>query len=384
MSKRDYYEVLGLQKSASADEIKKAYRNLAKQYHPDFNKDDAETSKKFNEIKEAYDVLSDPQKREQYDRFGHQAGFGGGGAGPEGFGSSGFGGFGFGGGIDEIFEQFFGGMSGAGRRRPPGPEQGNHLRYDLDITLEEAFSGAEKVITIPRTETCPECEGSRAKAGTRPETCPTCKGSGQQQFARNTPFGRMMSMQACSNCRGEGTIVNEPCPSCRAQGRVVKERKVDLKIPAGIEDGSRLRVSGGGEAGIRGGPPGDLYVVIRVKPHKKFKRQGHDLVLEMPISISQAALGAEMEVDTLAGTADLRIPEGTQHGTNFRIKGHGMPHMRGSGKGDLRVKVIVKVPKRLNDRQKELLAELAHISGEKVGLENKGIFDKVKDAFGGG
>ncbi len=384
MSKRDYYEVLGLERGASPDEVKKAYRRLAKQYHPDFNKDDAETAGKFNEIKEAYDVLSDPQKRDQYDRFGHQAGFDGSGAGPEGFGGSGFGGFGFGGGIDEIFEQFFGGMAGAGRRRPPGPEQGNHLRYDLDITLEEAFNGVEKVINIPRTETCSECEGSRAKAGTRPETCPACRGSGQQQFARSTPFGRIMSTQVCRDCRGEGTVVREPCPACRAQGRVVKERKVDIKIPAGIEDGSRLRVSGEGEAGIRGGPPGDLYVIVRVKPHKKFKRQGNDLILEVPISISQAALGVEMEVPTLAGTAELRIPEGTQHGATFRLKGHGMPQLRGSGKGDLRVKVQVKVPKRLNPRQKELLAELAHISGEEVGLENRSFLDKFKDAFGGG
>lgn len=382
MSKRDFYEVLGLERSASAEEIKKAYRRLAKQYHPDFNKDDSETAKKFNEIKEAYDVLSDPQKRDQYDRFGHQAGFNGG---PDGFGGAGQGGFGFGGGIDEIFEQFFGGMTGAGgRRRPPGPEQGNHLRYDMDITLEQAFSGEDKVITIPRTEACDECNGSRAKAGTSPETCSTCRGSGQQQFARNTPFGRFMSTQPCTACRGEGSIVREPCPTCSGQGRVVKESKIEIKIPAGIEDGSRLRVSGGGEAGIRGGPPGDLYVVIRVRPHKQFKRKGSDLYMDVPISISQAALGVEMEVPALDGTADLRVPEGTQHGTVFRLKGRGMPHLRGSGKGDLRVNVKVTVPKRLNNRQKELLAELAHLSGEEVGVENQGFIDKVKNAFGGG
>ena len=381
MSKRDYYEVLGLERGASAEEIKKAYRNLAKKHHPDFNKDDAEAGKKFNEIKNAYDVLSDPQKREQYDRFGHQAGFNNGAGGFEGFGSSGFGGFGFGG-IDDIFEQFFGGMGG-GRRRSPGPEQGNHLRYDLDIALEDAYSGAKKIIRIPRTENCPECEGSRAKAGTRPEVCSACGGSGQQQHARNTPFGRFVSTQPCVACRGEGKTVREPCPTCSAQGRVVKERKIEVKIPAGIEDGSRLRISGEGEAGLRGGPPGDLYVVIRVRPHKKFQRQGSDLILEVPVSISQAALGVEMEVPTLDGNTDLRIPEGTQHGATFRLKGCGMPHLRGSGKGDLRVRVKLNVPKRLNPRQKELLMEFAQLSGEDAGLESKGFIDRMKDAFSG-
>lgn len=382
MSKRDYYEVLGIERGASAEDIKKSYRRLAKQYHPDFNKDDAEAEKKFREIKEAYDVLSDAQKREQYDRFGHQADFNGGQGGFDGFGGSG--GFGFGG-IDEIFEQFFGGMGGmGGRRRPPGPEQGNHLRYDLEITLEEAFSGLEKVLNIPRTETCSECNGSRAKAGTSPETCSACGGSGQQQTARNTPFGRFISSQPCVACRGEGKTVKEPCPTCNAQGRVVNERKIEVKIPAGIEDGSRLRVSGGGEAGLRGGPAGDLYVVVRVKPHKKFQRQGNDLILEVPVSISQAALGVEMEVTTLGGKAELRIPEGTQHGAVFRLKGHGMPYLRGSGKGDLRVKVKLEVPKRLKTREKELLAEFAKLRGEEVGLEHKGIIDKVKDAISGG
>jgi len=381
MSKRDYYEILGLERGASPEEIKKAYRTMAKKYHPDFNKNDAEAEKKFTEIKDAYDVLNDPQKREQYDRFGHQAGFNNGAGGFEGFGSSGFGGFGFSG-IDDIFEQFFGGMGGA-RRRSPGPEEGSHLRYDLDITLEDAYSGAKKVIKIPRTETCAECNGSRAKAGTRPETCSACGGSGQQQHARNTPFGRFVSTQPCVACRGEGKTVKEPCPACNAQGRVVKERKIEVKIPAGIEDGSRLRISGEGEAGLRGGPPGDLYVVIRVRPHKKFKRQGSDLILEVPVSISQAALGVEIEVPTLDGNTTLRVPEGTQHGTAFRIKGQGMPHLRGAGKGDLRVKVSLNVPKKLDSRQKELLMEFARLRGEEAGLENKGFIDRMKDAFSG-
>ncbi len=381
MSNRDYYEVLGLERGASNEEIKKAYRRLAKQYHPDFNKDDAGAEKKFTEIKEAYDVLSDPQKRDQYDRFGHQAGFNGG---TDGFGGAGFGSTGFGG-IDEIFEQFFGGMGGmGGRRRPRGPEQGDHLRYDLDITLEEAYNGGEKVITIPRTETCPDCDGKKTKSEKGPDTCSSCGGSGQQQYTRSTPFGRFVSMQVCSNCRGEGVIVKDPCPNCRGQGRVHQERKIEINIPPGVEDGSRLRVSGGGEAGIRGGPPGDLYVVFKVRRHKLFQRKGSDLILELPISVSQAALGVELEVPTLENPTTLQVPEGTQHGATFRLKGHGMPHLRGSGKGDLRVTVKVKVPRRLTPRQKELLEEFAHLSGEEVGVENKGLFDRMKDAFGSG
>ncbi len=376
MSKKDYYEVLGLDRNASEAEIKKAYRRLAKQYHPDLNKDDPEAENKFKEMKEAYDVLSDPQKKARYDRFGHEAGA------PGGF--DGFGGAGFGG-IDEIFEQFFGGMGGmGGRRRQRGPEQGDHLRYDMEITLEEAFYGGDKVITIPRTETCPECDGKRAKSADGAETCPSCGGSGQQQYTRSTPFGRFVSMQVCSNCRGEGTIISDPCPTCSAQGRVVEERKIEIKIPPGVEDGSRLRVSGGGEAGMRGGPSGDLYVVFRVRPHKVFQRKGSDLWLEETLSISQAALGVEKEISTLDGTANLTIPGGTQHGATFRLKGHGMPRLRGSGRGDLHVKVKVNVPKRLSQRQKELLEEFAYLNGEEVGVESKGFFDRMKDAFGGG
>lgn len=383
MSNRDYYEVLGLERGASAEEIKKAYRRLAKQHHPDFNKDDAEAEKKFREIKEAYDVLSDPQKRDQYDRFGHRPGYEAGAGGFEGFGATGFGAGGFGG-IDEIFEQFFGGMGGMGRRRPRGPEQGEHLRYDLDITLEEAFRGGTKVITIPRTETCSDCQGKRTRSGSGSETCPSCGGSGQQQYTRSTPFGRFVSMQVCSNCRGEGVIIKDPCPTCNGQGRVMQERKIEIEIPTGVEDGSRLRVSGGGEAGLRGGPTGDLYVVFRVRPHKIFQRKGSDLWIEDTISISQAALGVEKEVPTLEGKATLKIPEGTQHGTTFRLRGQGMPHLRGSGRGDLRVKVSVHVPRRLSARQKEILEEFAYLSGEEVGVESKGFFDRMKDAFGGG
>ena len=370
MAKRDYYEVLGVERTASVDEIKKAYRRLARQYHPDFNKaPDAEV--RFKEISEAYEVLSDPQKREQYDHFGHQADFNGFGGG--GFSGADFSGFGF----ESIFESFFGGGFGGGRRRPPGPEQGSHLRYDLEITLEDAFHGRAREIKIPRTEVCPDCKGSRAKPGTRPETCSACGGSGQQQHVRNTPFGRMVNVVTCLACSGEGKIIKEPCPACRGQGRVVRERKIEIRIPPGVEHGSRLRISGEGEAGLRGGPPGDLYVMISIRPHKLFHREGSDLIYEMTLDMARAALGLEVEVTTLEKSRGLADPEGTQPGTVFRLKGKGMPRLRGSGKGDLKVKVKVTVPRHLSARQRQLLNDFISAG------EDKGFINRVKDALGG-
>jgi len=363
--------VLGVEREATPEEIKKSFRRLARQYHPDFNKEEPEAEQKFKEISEAYEVLSDPQKRDQYDRFGHQAFSGSGG----GFNQGDFNGFGFGN-ISDIFESFFGGFGG-GRRRP-GPEQGAHLRYDMEITLDEAYRGGSREIHIPRTETCSECKGNRARSGTRPETCSTCGGSGQQQFTRNTAFGRFVNTQSCSSCGGEGQVIKEPCPACRAQGRVVRERKIEVKLPPGVEHGSKLRIAGGGEAGLRGGPPGDLYVVIAVRPHKLFQRERDDLIYELHLDMAQAALGAEVDVPTLDGAAILKVPEGTQPDTFFRLKGRGMPRLRGSGKGDLHVKVKVTVPRRLSSKQRQLLEQFAKLS------EEKGFVNKMKDAFGGG
>lgn len=373
MSKKDYYEVLGVGRDASGEEVKKAYRKLARQYHPDFNPGSAEAEQHFKEVKEAYDVLSDPQKKEQYDRFGHQenpfAGFGG--------GHGGFAGFGF----EDIFESFFGGSS---RNRPPGPERGADLRYDLEISLEEAFHGGEREIYLPRTEVCPECAGSRCRHGARPESCPDCNGSGQRQTVRNTPFGRFVNTQICGRCQGEGKIIVDPCPECRGQGLVLRQRKTKIKIPPGIDSNLKLRVTGGGEAGRRGGPPGDLYVFISVRPHKLFRREKDNILYELSVSMAQAALGLETEVPTLEGPQIIRVPEGTQPGSLLKLKGKGMPRLRGSGRGDQIVEVKVVIPKRLSNRQKELLAELARISGESAGFsDDKGLFDRVKDAFGG-
>ena len=377
MPKRDFYEVLGVNREASMEEIKKAYRRLARQYHPDFNPEDSQAEIKFKEVQEAYDVLSDPQRRESYDRFGHEGPAGAGfGNGQNGFGFD-FSGFG----VEDIFDSLFGG--GFSRRRSSGPERGADLRYNLEISLEEAFRGGTREIKVPRTELCSECGGDGSRPGTKPETCTLCGGSGQQQFIRNTPLGRFVSRQTCSACGGEGKVIKDPCPSCRGQGRVVKERKIEIKIPAGVDSNSRLRVPGGGDAGHKGGSPGDLYVFVTVRSHRSFHREGDDIIYRLSISMVQAALGAELEVPTLEGPVELRVPEGTQPGTTLRLRGKGMPRLRGSGRGDQRVQIKVAVPKRLGKRQKELLQELAQLGGEKAGLAEKGFIDRMKDALGG-
>jgi len=378
VSKRDYYEVLGVSKNATDDEIKKAFRKLAKKYHPDVNRDNSkEAETKFKEANEAYEVLSNTERRAQYDQFGHAA-FDGSAGGAGGFG----GGFGGSGGFGDIFDMFFGGGSqggfgfGGGGRRQNGPERGADLRYDLEIEFSEAAFGKDLEITIPRTEKCSTCKGSGAAEGSNPETCPQCNGSGQVQFTQNTPFGRMVNVKTCERCNGEGKIIHNPCKTCGGKGTTKVKRKIDIKIPAGVDDGAKLRVSGGGEAGKRGGPAGDLYVYIYVKPHKLFIRDNFDVICEVPINFVQASLGDEIEVPTLDGNVKMKIPEGTQSGTILRLKHKGIPHLRGQGRGDQHVKIKVLTPQKLNAKQKDILREFAKESGENINPEQESFFKK--------
>jgi len=375
MSKRDYYEVLGVSREASADEIKKAYRKLARQYHPDANPDNKENSEeKFKEAAEAYEVLSDPEKRAGYDRFGH--------AGADGQGFGGFGGFGGGdfGGLGDIFDMFFGGGGGRSRR---GPEKGSDLRVDMEIAFEEAAFGLEKDIKVPRNEGCGTCGGTGAAPGTKAQTCSACNGAGQIQYAQSTPFGRIVQSRTCDRCRGAGKVIEKPCSTCHGAGQVRKTRSIHVKIPAGVDSGTRLRVAGEGESGLRGGPRGDLYVYIYVRPHKFFRRDGNDVVVEVPLSFAQAALGDEVEVATLDGKIGFKIPEGTQTGAVFRLRGRGVPHLGGHGRGDQHVVVKVVTPTRLTEKQKELIMEFAKLGNENPAGVEKGFFGKVKDAFMG-
>jgi molecular chaperone DnaJ len=371
LAKRDYYEVLGVGRDASEADLKKAFRTLARKYHPDANKEDPQAADKFKELNEAYQVLSDSTKRAQYDQFGHAAEQMGGGGNP--FGGAEAGGFG------DIFDMFFG-----GRQRQRGPARGADLQYELEMSLEEAAFGAKKEIRIPRTEGCETCQGSGARPGTKSSSCSKCGGSGQVQVAQNTVFGRFVNVATCDRCHGEGRIVEHPCTTCRGRGEVQRTHTVEVNIPAGVETGSRLRMPGYGENGERGGPAGDLYIQMRVKSDKRFRRQGNDLISEVSVSMIQAALGTAVEVATLEGPEVVRIPEGTQHGDVIRLKGKGIKHLRGSGRGDQHVVVSVKTTTRLSAREKELLQELAELRGERVvGSEkDKGFFDKVKDAFG--
>lgn len=369
MSKRDYYEILGVQKNADDSEIKKAYRRLAVKHHPDKNPGDKEAEEKFKEAAEAYSVLSDAQKRSRYDRFGHSGvGAGAGGAGFDpGFTN-----------IEDIFDLFgFGDMfSGGGSRGRSNVQRGADLRYDLQITLEEAATGKEQKLKIPRLETCDECDGKGTESGTTPETCITCNGSGQTRYQQ----GFFSVMRTCPNCSGKGQIIKNPCNKCHGAGRLEKEKTLEVKIPAGVETGSRLRITGEGEAGVNGGPQGDLYVFIHVAEHENFERQGSNLYTSVPISFTQAALGAEIEVKTLDGQEDLKIPAGTQTGTVFRIKHQGMPNLNGGGKGELYVAVTVVTPKTLSREQRKLLEQLAEI--EDVDFQDEGFMDKVRNIFG--
>jgi molecular chaperone DnaJ len=371
VSKRDYYEVLGVEKGANAEDIKKAFRKAARQYHPDVNKA-ADAEEKFKEAKEAYDVLSDDQKRATYDRYGHvdpNQGMGGG-----GFNGQDFGGFG------DIFDMFFGGGGGQ-RRNPNAPQRGNDLQYSMTIEFKEAVFGKEMDITIPRTETCETCHGNGAKPGTKAETCNVCKGSGQQEVVQNTAFGRIVNRRVCSACNGQGTLIKDKCNDCHGTGKVKKQRKIHVKIPAGVDDGAQLRVSGEGEAGTKGGPSGDLYIVIRVKSHDFFEREGDDIYCEVPLTFAQAALGDEIEIPTLTEKVKLKIPAGTQTGTFFRLKGKGVPRLRGYGQGDQHVKVVVVTPSNLTDEQKELLRQFSGLNGDHMHEKQQSLFERMKKAF---
>ena len=363
--KRDYYEALGVSKNTTKEEIKNVYRKLALQYHPDRNKSpDAE--EKFKEISEAYAVLSDDEKRQQYDMFGH-AGIGAKYSSEDIFRGVDFGdifrdsGFGFGG-FDSIFDVFFGRQ----RRRQQGPQRGTDLRYDLEITLEDVASGFEREILVPRREHCEICKGRGAALGTEPRRCSRCNGTGQVQHTTSTGFGQFIQIQTCSNCDGRGTIIDSPCKSCQGSGIISRNRKILVKIPKGIEEGSTLRLANEGEVGASGGPPGDLYVVIHVKPHKLFERRDSDILYEASISFPQATLGAEIDVPTIDGKAELRIPAGTQSHTVFRLKGKGLPHLNSFNRGDELVRVKIITPTKLTARQRELLMELAKEADQNV------------------
>jgi molecular chaperone DnaJ len=363
--KRDYYEVLGVSPDASPEEIKKAYRKLAQAHHPDKNPGDTSAEDRFKEIGEAYAVLSDAEKRETYNRFG-----------TAGRGGEGFGDFdpGFGSIFDDIFEGFFGGRAG---RTTRSAHRGADLRYNLEIRFEEAAAGVEKEIVIPRLEMCATCRGSGAKAGSQPVVCKTCRGTGQVRFSQ----GFLTVSQTCSRCRGEGRIVEHPCAACRGLGQTKAERTLTVKVPAGVETGTRLKLAGEGEAGVRGGGPGDLYVVIVVKEHPLFTRQGDDIYCEVPVGFTQAALGAQIEIPTIMGKTTLKLPPGTQTGAEFRVRGKGFPNVRGYGHGDLLARIFVEVPTHLTAKQRDLLEQYAKLENGEGSPLVQGFWDKVKTLF---
>ncbi|MBC8536289.1 molecular chaperone DnaJ [Feifania hominis] len=378
-NKRDYYEVLGLQKGASADDIKKAYRKLAKKYHPDMNPGDKVAEMKFKEVGEAYEVLSDAEKKSRYDQFGFAgvdpnfAAGGAGGAGFEGFGD--FSGFG------DIFESFFGGGFGGGSSARRGPQKGEDAECVVTLSFEEAVFGCEKQVQVDRIEKCDTCGGSGAAPGTKPETCPHCHGTGQVKVQQRSMLGYMTTVRACDQCGGTGQIVKEACKTCGGRGAVRHRRKIEIKIPAGIDDGQTIYLRGQGHAGSRGGPAGDLLVTVRVRPHAIFERRGFDLYLDLPVSFVDAALGAELEVPTVDGKVSYTLPEGTQTDAVFKFAGKGVPRLNSRGRGDMYAKVVVEVPKNLKKNQKELLREFAKSMDNNQQAKQKSFFEKIKEGF---
>jgi molecular chaperone DnaJ len=367
--KRDYYEVLGLSKGASDDEIKKAYRKLAKENHPDLHPGDKACEERFKEIGEAYEVLSDPDKKARYDQYGHAA------FDPNsGFGGGGFGGFSDFGDLGDILGSIFGGgfgFGGGGTRSRTAAQKGENLRVRLAISFEEAAFGCSKEINIPRIEDCEDCNGTGCKPGTTTETCPDCGGAGEVRVQQRTPFGVMASTSPCRRCGGTGKLVKDPCPKCSGRGKVKRQRTISVNIPAGIDDGQTISLRSQGHAGVNGGPAGDLLLTVSVKAHPLFERDGSSVLLEMPISFVQAALGAELEVPTLDGKVKLTIPEGTQTGSIFRLRGKGIPYLNGSSRGDQYVTVNIETPKSLNKEQKELLRQFGEATGGNEGVKGK-------------
>ncbi|MFO0594446.1 MAG: molecular chaperone DnaJ [Myxococcaceae bacterium] len=360
-SKRDYYEVLGVERNADGDALKKAFRKLAMQHHPDRNPGDKEAEDKFKEASEAYEVLSDPDRRARFDRFGHQ--------GVEGFGGSGFNSAN----INDIFGEIFGDIFGGGRRRG-ARNRGADLRYNLELAFEEAAFGTEVNVKIPRPKRCESCEGTGSKSKQH-RTCPTCGGAGEVRFTQ----GFFAVARTCNQCGGSGQVVSDPCKDCRGQGKVESVSELSVKIPGGVDTGTRVRLAGEGEPGEHGGPPGDLYVVVHVREHPLFHREEYEVFCEVPISFVQATLGAQLEVPTLDGMVKMKVPEGTQSGKVFRVKGKGIPHLNGSDRGDQHVRVVVETPQNLSSKQRELLMKFAEASGEDVNPQSKSFFEKVKD-----
>ena len=416
--KRDYYDILGIKRDASAETIKKAFRKLAKKYHPDSNAGNPQAEQMFKDVNEAYSILSDPEKKKLYDRFGHaafdpnSAAYGGaGGAGASGNGpfGSGFGGTGQGGAwhyqsgpggyaeyhftgddmddMGDIFGDMFGGMFGGGfgggqqQRRANQPRKGRDLQKAITITFEEAAFGTKKTIEVNKFVECPTCKGEGTKPGTSKKTCPKCGGSGQVTQSQKTPFGQFQSVTTCDRCGGSGKIIEEHCPECKGTGKIRKTVKLSIEIPAGVDNESVIPIRGQGEPGVNGGPTGDLYIVISVKPHKLFKRQGDDLYLEMPISFDQAALGSELIVPTLDGKVSYKIPAGTQPGTVFRLKEKGVKRLRRESKGDLYVKVNLEIPTKLNSKQKKAISEMAKVVSEDCYQKKGGFAEKLKEMF---
>jgi len=375
--KRDYYEVLGLNKGASDEEIKKAYKKQARKYHPDLNPDNKEAEEKFKEVNEAYEVLSDPNKKSRYDQFGHA------GVDPN-FGAGGYGG-GFDGGFDfgdlgDIFGSFFGGGFGGGGRRtnPNAPQRGESIRLSLSITFEEAAFGCEKDVTVERMDQCGTCHGNGCAPGTTPETCPDCRGTGQVQVRRQTPMGVFATTSPCGRCGGKGKIIHQPCPDCKGAGSVRKRKTIKASIPAGIDNGQTISIRGQGHAGKNGGPAGDLLITITVKPHDLFRREGTSVLCDAPITFAQAVLGAELEIPTIDGKVKYDLPEGTQSGTTFRLKGKGIPSINGRGRGDQYVTVYIETPRNLNKEQKEALKKFAEAVGDTNYEERRKFFKKFK------